>query len=86
MDSRISAAILVALGLYGLIGALFGVAFVSRGLARVDAAAANAGWGVRLLLWPGAAALWPWLLPRWWRAPGRPPVERTAHRLQEPVA
>ena len=37
------------------IGAVFGVAFVSG---PREHAAAGAPWSFRLLIWPGAAALW----------------------------
>jgi hypothetical protein len=59
---------LVALGLYGAIGLLFGTAFVVRGVARVDPVAARAPWHVRLLFLPGSAALWPVMARKWARA------------------
>jgi hypothetical protein len=61
---------LVLLLAYGAIGLLVGVAFVFRGVDAVDPAAAHATIPVRLLLLPGAAALWPLMLRRW-RAAGR---------------
>lgn len=50
---------------YAGVGAAIGAAFVLFGAGRVDPAARGASWGVRLLLWPGAAALWPWIIARW---------------------
>lgn len=38
--------------------------FAFGGVDRLDEKARGAGWGFRLLLIPGAMALWPWLL---WR-------------------
>ena len=38
---------------------LFGLLFVTRGVGRVDPAAASGTWGFRVLILPGAAALWP---------------------------
>jgi len=64
---------------YTLLGLGFALLFVTRGVTRVDPAARGTGWGFRLLLLPGAVALWPLLARRWWRG-GAPPVERTAHR------
>jgi hypothetical protein len=66
--------------LYVLIGALFGLFFVTLGAQRIDPAARGAGWGFRLLIFPGVAALWPLLAWRWRRAAGEPPTERNAHR------
>ncbi len=67
-------------GAYLLFGMLFGIAFVLRGAGRIDPGAREAGWGFRLLILPGAAALWPILLRRWLRGAQAPPVERNAHR------
>jgi hypothetical protein len=60
--------LLAALGLYLGAGALFGLAFVGFGVGRIDPAARGAPWRVRLVLLPGAAALWPVLAARWARA------------------
>ena len=68
-----------ALTLYALVGLVFGVAFVWRGAARIDPGAAAGTWGFRLLILPGAAALWPLLLRRWVRHQ-EPPGESNAHR------
>ncbi len=68
---------------YAGIGLVFGVAFALRGAQRLDPAAADGTWGFRVLLVPGAAALWPLLLARWVRGSGKP-VERNAHRDAAP--
>ncbi|ADB38542.1 hypothetical protein [Spirosoma linguale] len=47
---------------YLLIGAVFGVYFVSLGAARIDPDAHGMPLVLRLLLWPASAALWPVLL------------------------
>ena len=52
---------------YAVVGAVFAVAFVAWGVSRVDAHAAGAGLGFRLMILPGVAALWPLLLSRWIR-------------------
>ncbi|MBL0921607.1 MAG: hypothetical protein IBJ10_05695 [Phycisphaerales bacterium] len=65
----------------GLVG---GGAFVWRGLDRIDDSAKGASRGVRLLLWPGAAALWPIVL-LWWRraqARGGPTPARPARGMR----
>ena len=69
------------IGLYCLVGALFAAAFVLIGAAKIDPDAVGATWGFRLLIFPGAALLWPVLLLRWVRG-AQPPVERTPHKRQ----
>ena len=68
------------LEVYLLLGMLFAGPFVVRGVGRIDPVAARGTWGFRLIIVPGAIALWPWLLRRWRR--GAPALEeRNAHRL-----
>jgi len=71
--------LVAAAGLYLALGLVFALAFVTAGVQRVDPAARGAPVGFRLLILPGAAALWPLLLTRWVRG-GGPPEERNAHR------
>ena len=52
---------------YLVAGVFFALAFLFRGLASLDPLAARAGWGFRLMILPGVAALWPWLAKRWAR-------------------
>ncbi len=56
-----------ALAAYGLIGTIFAIAFVTLGIQRMDPVAEHAPIGFRLIVLPGAAALWPLLLLRWVR-------------------
>lgn len=56
------------LGVYCAAGCVFAIAFSAVGVKRTDAAARNDCWGFRALILPGAAALWPALLLKWWRA------------------
>jgi hypothetical protein len=65
---------------YAVVGALFAVPFAWKGAGRIDPAAARAPFGFRLLLLPGACALWPLLLVRWMRG-AAPPDERTPHTV-----
>lgn len=51
-------------GAYLAIGLVFGLWFVATGLPRFDPAAESAPWGFRLLILPGSAALWPYLIHR----------------------
>jgi hypothetical protein len=61
-------AMLVGYGfvLYAFTGACVAVAFASAGVHRVSPVSFTAG--ARLLLLPGAAALWPYVLFRWFGA------------------
>jgi hypothetical protein len=55
-------------GIYFFAGLLFGAAFVARGVQVIDPVAKGSGAGFRLIILPGAVALWPFLLRRWIRA------------------
>lgn len=65
---EIARGILAVAGIYGGIGLLFGLAFVTRGIQRIDPAARGTGWGFRLLVLPGVVALWPFMAARWLRS------------------
>ena len=56
---------LVALGVYLLVGLVFGVVFALAGSVRIDPAAGRTTARVRVLFVPGAAALWPVVLMTW---------------------
>ena len=71
---------LSVVGLYLGLGVLFAIAFVLKGAGRVDPLARQGTWGFRLLILPGAAALWPLLASRWRKGVDTPPEERTPHR------
>lgn len=68
MHPALADALLRLLALHIALGALFAIAFHARGLARLDAAAAQGSTGFRLLVTPGVIALWPLLARRWWVA------------------
>jgi hypothetical protein len=56
--------------LYAAAGGCIALAFVTMGLGRVMAPASFTP-GARLLLLPGAAALWPYVILRWLKATRR---------------
>jgi hypothetical protein len=65
---------------YALAGVLFAMAFLPRGIVRVDERLRESPKTVRLLLFPGVAAFWPLFAWRW--IAGRSaPIERNPHRL-----
>jgi len=61
--------VLVAGG-YLLAGLLFGLAFVTRGVTRIDPAARGSSAAFRLLILPGSVVLWPLLAAKWARHEG----------------
>ena len=58
--------LLNALALYAGIGIMIAFTFVIFGVTRVQPASVNLG--ARILILPGAAALWPYVLMRWLKA------------------
>lgn len=65
---------------YALIGVLFALAFLPRGIVRVDERLHESPKTVRLLLFPGVASFWPLFAWRW--ISGRSaPIERNPHRI-----
>jgi len=79
MTEPLVTSILLALGVYLGLGALFAVPFVAFGVGRIDPVAREGTWGFRLAVLPAAIALWPLLAWRWAR-PAPPPVETNPHR------
>jgi hypothetical protein len=62
------ALLLNALALYAVLGIAVAVAFVLFGITRVQPAPVSLG--ARILILPGAAALWPYVALRWFKARG----------------
>lgn len=58
--------LLNALALYAAVGVVTALAFVAFGVTRVQPAPVS--FGARILILPGAAALWPYVLARWLKA------------------
>jgi hypothetical protein len=56
---------LIGLALYAGAGVAIGIAFVLFGVMRVLPEPVPVTAGARILLFPGAAALWPYVLVRW---------------------
>ncbi len=69
-----------AIEAYALIGLLFAIPFVFRGVNKIDPSARDGSLGFRLLILPGAAAFWPLLMRRWMRGESTLPEEDNAHR------
>ena len=62
--------VLDLLSLYAAVGVVTAVAFVTFGIARVLPVGTPVSVGARVLLLPGAAILWPYVLLRWAKAGG----------------
>jgi hypothetical protein len=60
--------ILDVLTIYVLVGAVTALAFVTFGISHVLPAGTPVTAGARILLWPGSALLWPYVLLRWVKA------------------
>jgi hypothetical protein len=80
MYERLAIAFVYAFYFYFGIGLLFGVAFVTTGVKRLDPNASGSSIGFRLLILPGSAAFWPLLLHRCIRKERDVPEERNPHR------
>jgi hypothetical protein len=57
--------VLIGVALYIAVGVIVALAFVTVGITRVQPMPATLG--ARILIFPGAAALWPCVLIRWRR-------------------
>jgi hypothetical protein len=79
MPETIATTLLTSAALYLALGIVFALAFVAKGAGLIDPDARAGTLGFRLLILPGAAALWPLLAAKWRRA-GRPFEESSPHR------
>ena len=66
--------IILAVACYATLGVVFAIWFVFRGVERFDPVAQGGPVSFRLLILPGSAALWPLLLIRCLRQPGKGPA------------
>jgi hypothetical protein len=55
--------------LYAVVGVVIALAFVMFGVTRVLPEPTPVSVGARILIFPGAAALWPYILLRWLNSP-----------------
>jgi hypothetical protein len=61
--------ILIMISVYLFTGLVFAIAFITKGVEKVDEGANNAGWGFRLIIIPGTIVFWPVLLKKWLTIP-----------------
>ena len=64
--------LLYDLAVYASLGIVTAVVFVIFGVSQVLPHAATVTLGARILILPGAAALWPYVLVRWLKSRGAP--------------
>jgi hypothetical protein len=60
--------LLIGVAFYAAAGVAIGAAFVAFGMTRVLPDPGPVTFGARLLIFPGAVALWPYTLMRWLKA------------------
>jgi hypothetical protein len=76
----IASVFLIAVSAYLAVGLAFALPFTCIGAQKIDPQATRGSWGFRLLILPGAIALWPLLLRRWAFGIKSPPEEGNSHR------
>jgi ABC-type multidrug transport system permease subunit len=57
--------ILITLVIYLLIGFMFAISFIVKGVNKIDEGAHGSGWGFKLIIIPGTIVFWPVLLKKW---------------------
>lgn len=62
---NIAAILPLIVAVYVVAGFVFAIAFVTRGVTRIDEAAQGSGWGFRVIIFPGTILFWPVLLRKW---------------------
>jgi hypothetical protein len=71
--------VLIIVLVYLILGVLFVIPFLLKGLTKVDEGAHGGTMGFKIIIIPGVIVFWPFLLRRWIRA-GRklyfPPIEK----------
>jgi len=60
--------ILVIAASYLAIGFVFAIAFIFKGVTKIDEGAHGATWGFRIIILPGTIVFWPFLLNKWIKA------------------
>ena len=68
MSEALARALVTIAEAYAAAGLVFSVPFVLRGAGVLTPVAKEGTWGFRILILPGSATLWPYLLYRWVRA------------------
>ncbi|CAM2009807.1 hypothetical protein [Acanthopleuribacter pedis] len=80
MNETVATVIVLVFGVYVIVGVVFAAYFVTKGCNQIDPNARDGSPGFRVLIFPGAAALWPLLLRRLLQGQQQPPIETNPHR------
>ncbi|HET9744546.1 MAG TPA: hypothetical protein VFP97_02470 [Chitinophagaceae bacterium] len=64
--------ILITASIYLLLGVLFVIPFLTKGLTKVDKGAHGGTIGFKIIIIPGVIVFWPALLLKWVKANGKP--------------
>jgi len=67
--------ILIIVAVYLLVGVLFVIPFLIKGLNKIDEGAHGSTVGFKIIIIPGVIVLWPVLLSKWMRRPPSPKGE-----------
>lgn len=57
--------LLIVVTVYLLVGFIFSIPFVIKGVTRIDESARGSTWGFRIIIIPGTIVFWPLLLKKW---------------------
>jgi hypothetical protein len=60
--------LLIILGAYLLVGFIFALIMLFKGVSKLDHGAKGSGWGFKLLIIPGTLVFWPLLWRNWRKA------------------
>ncbi len=64
--------ILAIAAIYLTLGFIFAIAFVTKGVTKMDEGAHGTKWGFRIIIIPGTIIFWPFLLKKWLRVLKKP--------------
>ncbi len=60
--------VLIVVLIYLLLGVLFVIPFLTKGMTKVDETAHGGTIGFKIIIIPGAIVFWPFLLKKWMKA------------------
>lgn len=64
--------LLISISIYLVIGFIFAIVFIIRGVTAIDEGAKGSGLGFRIIIIPGVMVFWPMLLKKWIRSVKHP--------------